>query len=90
MLIFLGYNGIMVILAGEKVTDEQIKLQELSADLRRASYFFQQNDIGLAQKFVDRSQKYSLSENIKNLILKIRNYDNLKASEMAMTASLIL
>lgn len=65
-------------------------LANLSMDLRRASYFFQQNDVILAQKFVGRSQKYNLSENIKNLIFKIKNDDNLKASEMAMTASLII
>lgn len=65
-------------------------LNNLSMDLRRASYFFQQNDVVLAQKFVDRSQKYNLSENIKNLILKIKNDDNVRASEMAMTASIIL
>jgi hypothetical protein len=59
-------------------------------DLRRASYFFQQNDVALAQKFVDRSQNYNVSENIKNLILRIKSDNNLKASEMAMTASIIL
>ena len=80
----------MAILVLGKVTEEQDNLQELSADLRRASYFFQQNDVELAQKFVDRSQKYNISENIKKLILKIKNDDNLKASEMAMTASIIL
>ena len=80
----------MAILVLGKVTEEQDNLQELSADLRRASYFFQQNDIVLAQKFVDRSQKYDVPENIKNLISKIKNDDNLKASERAMTASIIL
>ena len=65
-------------------------LANLSMDLRRASYFFQQNDVELAQKFVDRSQKYNMPENIKNLISKIKNDDNLKASEMAMTVSIIL
>ena len=65
-------------------------LSNLSMDLRRASYFFQQNDVTLAQKFVDRSQKYNLSEKIRDLILRIRNEDNLKASEMAMTVSIIL
>lgn len=65
-------------------------LNNLSMDLRRASYFFQENDRELAQKFVDRSQKYNLSDKYKNLILKIKNEDRLKASEMAMTASIIL
>ncbi|KKS32400.1 MAG: hypothetical protein UU93_C0007G0005 [Candidatus Amesbacteria bacterium GW2011_GWA2_42_12] len=65
-------------------------LANLSMDLRRAAYFFQQNDIVLAQKFVDRSQKYNLPENIRNLISKIKSDNNQKSSEMAMTASLIL
>ena len=65
-------------------------LSNLSTDLRRASYFFAQNDVALAKKFVDRSQKYNLHEKYKNLILKIKNEDRLKASEMAMTASIIL
>jgi hypothetical protein len=65
-------------------------LANLSMDLRRASYFFQQNDVVLAQKFVDRSQKYNLSEKYRNLILKIKDENNLKASEIAMTASIIL
>lgn len=65
-------------------------LNSLSMDLRRASYFFAQNDANLAQKFVDRSKKYNLSEDIKNLISKIKDADNLRSSEMAMTASIIL
>ncbi len=81
----------MVILVGEKVTDEQMKLQELSSDLRRAAYFFQQNDVPLAQKFIDRSlNSYEMPEKIKKLILKIKSSNNLQASEIAMTASLIL
>lgn len=65
-------------------------LANLSMDLRRASYFFAQNDVALAQKFVDRSQKYNISENVKNLIVKINEANNLQASELAMTASIIL
>ena len=65
-------------------------LANLSMDLRRAAYFFAQNDAVLAQKFVDRSQKYEIPENIKNLILKIKGKNNLEASEIAMTASVIL
>lgn len=66
-------------------------LANLSMDLRRASYFFAQDDVELAQKFVDRSQKYDLPEYIKNLISKIKNNNNnLKAAELAMTVSLIV
>ncbi len=65
-------------------------LNNLSMDLRRASYFFQGNDRVLAQKFVDRSQKYNIPDNIQNLILKIKDENNLKASELAMTVSLII
>ncbi len=66
-------------------------LANLSMDLRRASYFFQQNDVSLAQKFIERSlDKYKMPEKIKKLILKIRKDDNLQASELTMTASLIL
>lgn len=66
-------------------------LANLSVDLRRAAYFYQQNDISLAQKFIERSlDKYEMPEKIKNLILKIRKDDNFQASELAMTASLIL
>ncbi len=66
-------------------------LANLSMDLRRASYFFQQNDVSLAQKFIERSlDKYKMPEKIKKLILKIRKDDNFQASELTMTASLIL
>lgn len=65
-------------------------LANLSMDLRRASYFFQQDDVILAQKFVDRSQNYNVPEKIKSLISRINIGNNLHASEMAMTASIIL
>ena len=65
-------------------------LANLSMDLRRASYFFQQNDIALAQKFVERSKNYDVPEKIKNILSKIDISNNLQAAEMAMTTSLIL
>lgn len=66
-------------------------LANLSVDLRRAAYFYQQNDISLAQKFIDRSlNSYEMPEKIKKLILKTKNGNNLQASEIAMTASIIL
>lgn len=66
-------------------------LANLSVDLRRAAYFFQQKDVFLAQKFIDRSlNSYEMPEKIKKLILKTKNGNNLQASEIAMTASLIL
>lgn len=66
-------------------------LQNLSADLRRASYFFQQNDALLAQKFIDRGlEKYDMSEKIRSLILKIKGENYLQAAERAMTAAVIL
>lgn len=66
-------------------------LANLSMDLRRASYFFQQNDVEMAKKFIDRSlEKYDMPEKIRQLILKIKTSNRLEAAERAMTASVIL
>ena len=66
-------------------------LRNLSVDLRRASYFFQQGDLSLAQKFIDRGlDKYDMPGKVRSLILKIRGENHLQAAERAMTAAVIL
>ena len=66
-------------------------LQNLSVDLRRASYFFQQGDLSLAQKFIDRGlDKYDRPEKIQSYILKSKGENNLQATERAMTAAVTL
>lgn len=66
-------------------------LANLSMDLRRASYFFQQNDVEMAKKFIDRSlEKYDMPEKIRQLILKIKTDNRFEAAERAMTASVIM
>lgn len=65
-------------------------LKALSADLRRASYFFQGNDVELAKKFVNRGLKnYEIPEHIRSYLLRIETEPQ-HAAEIAMTASIML
>ena len=87
-------------MAVKVIKEDRNELLKLSADLRRVSYWPYDGRIKLAEKFLDQApQKYaSLNQKIgcyQNIWQEIRKIsqlkdDHLKASEKALTASLIL